>query len=1014
MELEELHSFLETQSLLGLVLNADEILKFITAFPPVMYPAGSIIFEEGQPSKDLIISLSGEIRLLSSGGGAEKIQLGVLKVGRSANLNALIRSLPYQYSGEASQATSVIRIPWNSFEPFLKRNPACFAYLTLMADNAAIRALAKEISEIGCSNHFKVELLGSIQTVRLQDHSWILHQDQPNPFAFMLINGTIQSYKKAKQDNVSTLFQVPARTWLGWNESVNSLPATHSFRSTGDCELFQILNSRLLAIQKHFPEDFAKYTEWVNQATFSKGLKGNKEGERETVDLDELFPETPKRKWLTTQQFPWVGQENQMDCGPACLAMISKYYGNEIPIQFWRGQIYTNREGTSLFDLAQGAERNGFVAHGLYVESLTEIEADQLPVIAVRQYHYIVIYKITDTHVTVGDPGIGIRKLTHKEFYDGFENAILLARPTPEFYKIKVPPTTYGHYLRLFHGYGREISLILLCSLLLVVFSLFPPLLSQIILDEVISKKDKSLLVFSVGTVALIIALQTGMTWLRSYYIAYLTAKFDFNASSSFLRKMFTLPYSFFANRHIGDFTRRLSEMERLREFITSHVLTTFLDLLTLGVYAIILFSYSPLIALITIVIAPVSVLISMLFSKKLQTAYMESFSSRAEEESLLSDLIRGVLTIKALTAEVSSRWRLEEKIVESLKAKYRFSMTAAALGNVSGFYNQIIKLGLMGLAAYLSIQGNLSPGQVVSISIFVGYLLNPFQSLAETWSGLQELKSAMTRLNDIFLSPSEAGTTGGLIKNRLRGEIEFQDVWFRYGGDSTDWVLKGVSFKIEPGQKIALAGPSGSGKSTISNLLLRLFEPTQGQILIDGHDYREYDLSWLRSQLGLILQESHLFHGSISDNIAFGSAKIDESRVRKSAQMANAHDFVMKKPGGYSYIISHGGFGLSGGEKQRVSCARAFYLDPPVLILDEATSALDGVAEKDLITGLLEASAERTVISIAHRYTTARFFDHVILMSAGKIVGFGSHEYLKEQSDLYRSLFGLEKRAVA
>jgi subfamily B ATP-binding cassette protein HlyB/CyaB len=557
-------------------------------------------------------------------------------------------------------------------------------------------------------------------------------------------------------------------------------------------------------------------------------------------------------------------------------------------------------------------------------------------------------------------------------------------------------------------------SMVVLASLFLTLLGVVPPILSQLVMDEVLVQKNFSLLFYLIASLLVVGVFQNLMEWVRSYYIQFVAVKFDFSATSHFLRKTFSLPYSFMSRHHLGDFTRRISEMERLREFATSTLLGTFLSLLTLVIYGCVLFYYSPIVALMTFLLAPVQVIISMLFTRKLLAAYRETFTSRSEEESLLSDLLKGVTAIKALTGELAARWRIEERVLKTLKARHGFARTANALDCLSSTYALVSRLAILSFAAYLGIKGQLTPGQVISVTVFANFVISPFQELAHTWSGIQEVKTTMNRLNDIFLTPSESVSPKAVRKERLRGEIEFQDVWFRYGGEASPWALKGVSFKIEPGSKIAVVGPSGSGKSTIANLLLRLFEPTQGQIFIDGRDYREYDLAWLRNQLGLILQESHLFNGTIKENIAFNDPCPNLYRVAESATRAGADAFIEAKPGGYDYFISHSGFGLSGGEKQRIACARAIYANPGVLILDEATSALDGVAERDLMQGVLAAFSGQTVISIAHRFTTVRYFDRLIVMNCGKVVDSGSHHYLQEHSELYRTLFGLQDLKAA
>jgi subfamily B ATP-binding cassette protein HlyB/CyaB len=619
-----------------------------------------------------------------------------------------------------------------------------------------------------------------------------------------------------------------------------------------------------------------------------------------------------------------------------------------------------------------------------------------------------VIYARNGNKITIGDPGSGIIELSIDDFMDGFENAVLLLKPGPEFFKIDISQRGSSHYFQLLKGYGREALLVILCSCLLTVFSLFPPILSQLILDEVLSKKDTKLLFVVLGA-GIVVAVSRGfLSWIRAYYLAYITTKFDFKASTGFIRKMFSLPYSFFSTRHVGVFTRRLSEMERVRTFFTNTLITVAVDLATLVFYAIILFYYSPKIAIATFCLAPVLVGISMFFGKRLRKAYSQSFLVRTEVESLLTDQIKGIGTIKTMGAELPARWRYEEKLVNALKADYSFSLNSQALNATAETYNQIARFLLMGYSAYLGITGELSPGQVVALSMIVSSVIDPFNSLAHAWSGVQEIRIILDRLNDIFLAPSEAADKQKkLTKEKLSGEVEFRDVWFRYGGDSSDWVLQGLSFKIQAGQNVAIVGESGSGKSTIAYLLSRMYEPQKGQILIDGRDIRDYDLQWLRTQVGLLHQESNLFHGSVAENIAFGKPRFESYAVENAAKMADASDFIEKKPNGYAYQISHGGIGLSGGEKQRISLARTIFTGASLLVLDEATSALDGISEKKLLESIKNNFHGMTILSIAHRYTTVKMSDFALVIAKGRCMGFGTHEHLSRDSLVYARLFG-------
>jgi ATP-binding cassette subfamily B protein len=500
------------------------------------------------------------------------------------------------------------------------------------------------------------------------------------------------------------------------------------------------------------------------------------------------------------------------------------------------------------------------------------------------------------------------------------------------------------------------------------------------------------------------------LSWLRSYYTAFLSSRLAFASTSSFMRRLLSLPYDFFARRHVGDFTRRLAELDTVRQFLTSQLIGTLLDFLNLFAYGAVLFFYSPQVALCVFISAPAFVILSMLYSGRMVNLYNEAFRARTEQDSLIADLIKGVATVKTLGAEVAARWRFEEALVRNLRVRYRSRITAASLGGVSSFIGGMIRLGVYGLAALMAIRGQMTPGQVVAVSMLASGVVEPFKNLAGLWSEIQELRVVLDRLNDVFLAEPEIRPDHrALIKKRLRGEIEFRDVWFRYGGESSDWAIRGMSFHILPGQDVAIVGPSGAGKSTIALLTSRLYEPVQGAILIDGRDYREYDRQWLRQQMGLMLQDTNLFHGTLMENIAYGDPRPDVSRVERSVELAGAADFILGKSAKFDYMITHGGLGLSGGQKQRIGIARLLYTQPVILFLDEATSFVDMKTERDLVRNLKEAFRGRTQLTIAHRRETAQFADYVMVVQGGRAVEFGTHDELVSRGGVYAELFGGE-----
>ena len=1013
---QEFISLLEERSVLGLVFSSADIAALLGRNYLRSAQAGTPLVNEGDLATDLIIPLKGNMGLQSKGPSGERFESGTVVPGRSINLYSVLRGLPFQYAAIAKEDCEYLQIPWSDIKAKVEAVPNLTNYLTLIAD-PLFRHLAREMDEIGCDKHFRVQLLGSLRKIEISPQVWVTHHGQPLGMAFYLVNGGMHAYQKARDGNLVSLWQTPLRSWQNWEDCIAGKGAAHGFRAFSTCELLTIGRDRLLEIRAQYPEDFELFNKNLIQAIHAPSSdsedEDSEEGE-EVESLAELFSNAvvhskKKFRW----NYPFVRQNDMMDCGPACLAMVSKYFGNEISIQSWRELVQTDREGTSLFNLAAAAERNGFVCHGIGVDDIQTVERQLFPLIALRKYHYVVVYAIKGKNVIIGDPGAGIRRIPITEFEEGFENCVLLLKPMERFYDVQDSPSRFAHYAELFKGFGREISLVIACSLVLMVMSLFPPLLTQIMMDEVLSKKDGKLLLILLAGAAAVIVSQVLMNWIRSYYLSFIASKFDFKASSAFLRKTLSLPYGFLMQRHVGDFTRRLSEMDRLREFLTTHIVSSLLNVTTLGFYGIILALYSPTVAIATFVLAPMLMVLASLFSRKFEQAYQETFASRAEQESLVTDFFEGAGLIKATSSELASRWRYDERLVKTLRARYQFALTDATLRSVIMGVHQLMRFGIMGLAAYLGLKGELTPGQVLSLSLLVNNVFEPFSELARSWSVFQETKAAALRLNDVFLAKSETVPSrkglSGVSKGRLRGDIEFVGVSFRYGGEASEWVLKDVSFKIEAGQNVAVIGPSGSGKSTIAYLINRLYHPTQGQILIDGRDVREYDLKWLRTQIGFIFQESHLFHGSISENIAFSTPIIDTERVISAARTASAHDFIMKKSAGYSYHLTHRGLGLSGGEKQRVALARALYGTPSIFVLDEATSSLDGLSERELLKSLRSTAQGRTVVSIAHRHSTIRMSDFALLMNQGRMVGFGTHDWLAKNNILYAELLGLD-----
>ncbi len=1005
-------SFLSGSSIFSFI--KDERLRFelIKRSKIKSVQAGEVVFLEGSSAEVIFIPLQGTVIDLFSGNQqSEPVHYGSVLAGRVANFYSVIRHLPFQYSAQCREDGRVLEIPWEILKDELGKTPGVVEYLILATEYPIIRKLAKEMDDLGIDKIFKASLLGSSSVTKLLPQQVVATQDQPFTFAFVPLESSLNASRKKKGSNLSAVWPLPEATWFGLKELAESELSAATIRTSSSAQVLQLRPDSLQTLKENFPEDFSKYIDFV-EATHSNE-EDEEEERHEEIDVEEVFADagSAKRKSFLFR-YPFVAQNDMMDCAPACLSMISSYHGNDLPIQFWRQRLYTNQEGTNLFDLSSTAEKNGFRTAPIGIETVDDLDAGMLPAIVLRKYHYMVLYEVREKHVIVGDPGCGVVKMSKADFHEGFEKAALLLAPTPEFNQLDAPRSKYAHFIGLTATFKKEMAIVMAASLAMICLSLMMPFLLQVIFDRVLPAKDETLLNLVLVAALCFSIAEAVIGYVRSYYLIYISSKFEFIAMSSFFKKLLSLPFEFISTRHTGDFTRRLNEMERLREFLTMNVIRILLDLLSMTVFAIALFSFSPFILGVTLSLCVVIVGSSMAFSERLLRIYNENFPSLAEQETLVSDTLKGIPTIKTLSCEITARWRIEERLVKNLIGRKRFQMTAGVMSSVSGLIDQVANLVIVGLGAWLALREQLTPGQVVSVSVLVRGVISPFTSLAFSWAGIQETKAIANRLNDVFLAESESSKRGKrsdkLVKKRLQGEIEFQSVWFRYGGESSNWALKNVSFKIEAGRAAALVGPSGSGKSTVGQLLGGLYYPTRGRILIDGRDMQDYDMNWLRKRMGFILQEPSLFSGTIAENIAISDSSPDFARVEEVALRANADGFINAKPNGYQYFISHGGLGLSGGEKQRIAFARALYGDPDILVLDEATSAMDGISEKAILETL--KGGRRTMVNIAHRFSTAIASDFVILLDKGEVVSLGSHEYLALKSPLYSQLFNLDQ----
>jgi ATP-binding cassette subfamily B protein len=693
-----------------------------------------------------------------------------------------------------------------------------------------------------------------------------------------------------------------------------------------------------------------------------------------------------------------------MDCGAASLAIICRYYGKAVSLARIRQLSHTSLDGTSLRAICQAASELGLAARAV---KASPVNLDQMPLPAVVHWdgnHWVVLYDVDKTSVRVSDPATGRRRLTRAEFDEKWSGYAALFDYTTEFEKNKETKLGIAWLLPFFKPHR---TLILQATALAVIVSALQmviPVFTQVIVDRVLVERDLNLLNILIAGMAGVVVFTLMATVIQRYLLSFTAVRIDSATLDYLTRRLLSLPMNYFNTRRTGDIQRRLQGIWLVREFLVEHGVAGLTAIAQLMVSLALMTVYSPLLTLTFLSTVPLFVLLMRYSSSWLFPLYAELEESHGKYQSFQIDAIKGIETVKSLGAESAFRDLMLGQFNSVARKRFKADFTLMSYNGAIYTVTLLSVVLFLLVGAHQVMNGQMSIGGLVAFNSLVALANAPLLTLLSLWDNLQQATVYLNRLDDIFQQEPEQGEDRSRLMpvKSLEGRISLRHLGFRYGGPESPPILDDINFDIPPNTMVAIVGRSGSGKTTLIKCLAGLLEPTDGTILYDGVDLKMLNYRDLRRKIGFVLQENHLFDDTIARNIGFGEEEPEFEDVSWAAQVANAREFIERLPMGYDTRIGESGIGLSGGQRQRVAIARAIYHRPPVLIFDEATSALDAESERAVKENIDQLLEGRTSFVIAHRLSTVRDADVILVLEKGRLVETGTHDDLMNRQGLY------------